>query len=173
MSYEFPRGWIPTKPESLHDINSRIGAGARAMILQQHPEFANARFSSSSGIVFYASRKGDGDGERIAVPSLLINAVPSRLDYLNFNAFQQQAESLAATSGMKIVSPAQEFSVKARQFLRVDYERNSGGKPVYQAHVQTLAADYLLTIEFFAASRDELEQIVGSLQSILVKDEDP
>jgi tetratricopeptide (TPR) repeat protein len=173
MSYEFPRGWIAAKPESLHALNDRSEAGAKAAILQQHPELADSLRFSVRKIVFYASRRGDGDGQRLGLPSLRISATPSRLDSLRLDTFQQMMDHMAAASGLKLSAPASEYTVNKHQFLRADFERTSGGARVYQSYVQTLSEDYLLTIEIFASSPEELQQAAASLQSMAITEEAP
>lgn len=166
MSYEFPQGWIAAKPESIHALNERAEAAAKAAILQQHPELADSMRFSTPKTVFYASRKGQGDAQRVALPSLRISAASTRLESLNPNTFSQLSENMAVANGMKIVGHASEFAVKDHQFLRADFERNSGQSRFCYSYIQTLAGDYLLTIELFASSTDELQQIAASLQSI-------
>jgi len=173
LSYEFPRGWIAARPESLHVLNERSEAGAKAAVLQQHPELADSLRFSIPKIVFYASRKGDGDGQRMGLPSLRISATPSRLDSLRLGTFQQMMDHLAVASGLKLFAQASEYIVNKHEFLRADFERSSGGTHVYQSYVQTLSEDYLLTIEIFASSPDELQQVAASLQSMSITDEDP
>jgi len=173
LSYEFPRGWIAARPESLHVLNERSEAGAKAAVLQQHPELADTLRFSIPKIVFYASRKGDGDGQRMGLPSLRISATPSRLDSLRLGTFQQMMDHLAVASGLKLFAQASEYIVNKHEFLRADFERSSGGTHVYQSYVQTLSEDYLLTIEIFASSPDELQQVAASLQSMSITDEDP
>ncbi len=173
MSYEFPLGWIAAKPESLHVLNERSEAGAKAAVLQQHPELADSLRFSTPKIVFYASRKGDGDGQRLGLPSLRISATPSRLDSLRLSTFQQMMDHMAVASGLKLFAQASEYTVNKHQFLRADFEQSSGGTHVYQSYVQTLSEDYLLTIEVFASSPDELRQVAASLQSMSITEEDP
>jgi len=173
MSYEFPRGWVAAKPGSLHVLNERSEAGAKAAVLQQHPELADSLRFSTPKIVFYASRKGDGDGQRPGLPSLRISATPSRLDSLRLSTFQQMMDHMAVASGLKPFAQASEYTVNKHQFLRADFERNSGGIHVYQSYVQTLSEDYLFTIEILASSLDELQQVAASLQSMSITEEDP
>ena len=173
MSYEFPRGWVAAKPGSLHVLNERSEAGAKAAVLQQHPELADSLRFSTPKIVFYASRKGDGDGQRLGLPSLRISATPSRLDSLRLSTFQQMMDHMAVASGLKPFAQASEYTVNKHQFLRADFEQSSGGTHVYQSYVQTLSEDYLLTIEVFASSPDELQQVAASLQSMSITEEDP
>jgi thiol-disulfide isomerase/thioredoxin len=173
MSYEFPRGWIAARPESLHMLNDRSEAAFKASILQQHPELTGPQRFTVPKIVFYASRKGDGDGQHLSLPSLRISAVPSRLDSLRLSNFRQMTDNMALASGSKILAPASEYTVNKHQFLRADFERPSGAARVYQSYVQTLSEDYLLTIEIFAVSAAELQQIAASLQSMSITEDEP
>jgi len=173
FSFEFPQGWIAAKTESLAAVNERNEAAAKAALLQQHPEAAsgNMRFSGAK-IIFYASRKGEGDGQHMSVPSMRITAAPTRLDTLNANRFRDMTERMAAAADMKIVAPALEFLVKDHQFLRVDFEQGAGRSRIYQSQIQTLAGDSLLTIDIFATSTDELQKIVSTMQTMTIKDDD-
>lgn len=173
MSYQFPQGWIATKPESLHGINERTETGAKASILQQHPELANSLRINVPKVVFYAAKRGEWDGQLITIPSIRITAVPSRLDEVNMNAFQQVVEKMATASNLKIATAPAEFHVNKHQFARADFERSVGSLRVYQSYVQSVAGDYLLTVEIYASSMDELQQAAASLQSMAITDEDP
>ena len=171
ITFEFPRGWIAAKPQSLHEANEQAEAKMRANILQQHPEMADRMVVASPKIVFYASRRGEGNGERMAIPCIRIRAVPTSLGELSLNAFTQLAQNMATASGMRMLAPPAEFTVKEHSFLRVDFEQRKGGARVYYAFVQTLAGDYLLGIEITASSLNELQQITASLQSMIISDE--
>jgi len=173
FSFEFPQGWIAAKTESLTAVNERNEAAAKAAMLQQHPEAAsgNMHFSGAK-IVFYASRKGEGDGQQMSVPSMRITAAPTRMDTLNANRFRDMTERMAAAADMKIVAPALEFLVKDHQFLRVDFERGAGRSRMYQSQIQTLSGDSLLTIDIFATSTDELQKIASTMQTMRIKDDD-
>jgi len=175
LSCTLPKNWISAKPESLHALNERAEAAAKATALQQHPELAGSgsvRFSIPK-TVLYASLRGEGDGQRIALPSLRISAIPSRRDLLDPNFFSQQTQRVAASSGMKAVSPASQFTVNDHQFLRADFERTSGPSRICYSYVQTLARDYLLVIELFASSPEELQQIAAFLQSVSITGDVP
>jgi thiol-disulfide isomerase/thioredoxin len=173
FSFEFPQGWIAAKTESLAAVNERNEAAAKAALLQQHPEAVsrNMRFSGAK-IVFYASRKSEGDGQQMSVPSMRITAAPTQMDTLNANRFRDMTERMAAAADMKIVAPALEFLVKDHQFLRVDFERGAGRSRMYQSQIQTLSGDSLLTIDIFATSTDELQKIASTMQTMTIKDED-
>lgn len=44
---------------------------------------------------------------------------------------------------------------------------------MYQSMVQTVAGDYLPTIEIYAYATEELEQMAASLEAMAVSDEEP
>jgi thiol-disulfide isomerase/thioredoxin len=175
MTFQFPQNWRAQNPDSLQALNDRVEGAARAAMLQQHPEFAN---SPSQRIivpktVFYASRKGEWDGQHINFPSLRISAVATGLDAVNLEPFQKMVTNVAGASGMKIVGAASEFQVNKHPFVRADFERSAGAVRIYQSLVQTVAGDYLLNIEIYAYSLDELQQVAASLQSMSIAEEDP
>ena len=171
MTYQFPAGWVLAKPEDLHVLNARSEAAAKASVLQQHPELASSLHLAVPKVVFYASRKGS-DGQRIEVPSIRITAVPSRLDSVSLDNFEVLVTNRAAASGLKSTGPASEFHVNKHTFVRADFERSVGAVSVYQSFVQTIAGDYLLTIEIYAYSTGELQQVAASLQSMSISDDD-
>jgi len=172
MTFQFPQNWRAVNPESLQALNERVEAGAKAAILQQHPEFANSPNLLMPKTVFYASRKEEWDGQHINIPSLRVGAIPSRLDKVKLDAFEKMVTTMATASSMKIVGPASEFQVNKHSFVRADFERSVGATHIYQSLVQTIAGDYLLTIEIYAYSLDELQQAVASLQSMSISDEE-
>jgi len=175
LTFQFPQNWRAQNPTSLQGLNDRVEAAAKAAMLQQHPEFANSppQKLMVPKTVFYASRKGDWDGQHINMPSLRIGAIPSGLDAVCLDAFQSMVANMAAASGMKIVGAASEFQVNKHPFVRADFERSVGAVRIYQSFVQTIAGDYLLNIEIYAYSLDELQQAAASLQSMSISDEDP
>ena len=174
MTFQFPQDWRAQDFASLKALNDRVEAAARAAILQQHPEFAS---SPSQRLivpktVFYASRKGDWDGQHINMPSVRIGATPTGLEAVNLDSFEKIVANLAAAPGMKIVGAASEFQVNKHSFVRADFERGAGAVHIYQSIVQTVAGDYLLSIEIYAYSLDELRQVAASLQSMSITEED-
>lgn len=173
LSYEYPRGWIPASPDQVHSINERTEAAAKASILQQRPELANSLRLNVPKVVFYASRKGNWDGQHYDLPSIRMVANPTRLDEINPDTFEQLASSRATAAGMKVLGEVSMFEVNKHRFFRADYEHSVGATRVYQSFVQTIAGDYLLTIELYAYSSDELNQAAASLKAMFITDDDP
>ena len=171
LRYEFPKAWIAAKAESLHEINVKAEAAAKASILQQHPEMAEHLNLMMPVTVFYASKRGEGNPQRLSLPCIRINATPARMSQLSLETFQRMADNMAVASSAKLMGPANKYDVKEHNFLRVDMERNVGGTRLYQAYVQTASEDYLLTIEIYATSAEELQNVGETLQTMVVKDE--
>jgi len=168
LAYEFPHGWIAAKPDTLHALNEKLEATAKASILQQHPEAAGNLRVMSPKIVFYASRRGDGDGQRFSFPCIRIMATPSRATSFQFDPFRQTTEAMANAYGAKLSLAPAEYRVKDHPFMRADFERSMGGQRILQAYVQTLSEDYLLTIEIYALSGDDKQAAVDSLQKLII-----
>jgi thiol-disulfide isomerase/thioredoxin len=173
LTFQFPQGWTAASAELLHTINERTEAAAKAAILKQHPELMDSSRISVPKFIFYGSRKGDWDGQHMAIPSIRISAIPSRLDSVTLDAFQHTIVNRIVASGMAIIGTPSEFQVNKHPFVRGDFERSVGALHVYQSYVQTIAGDYLLTIELFASSQEELQQIAASLQSMSITDDEP
>lgn len=172
MTFQFPQNWHAANPDTLHSLNQSAQAAAKATILQPHPEFANSPNLLMPTMVFYASRKGGWDGQHVEVPSIRVSAIPSRLDSLHLDMFQQMMTNKAIASGLKMIGTVSEFHVNKHPFVRADFQRSVGAISVYQSFVQTIAGDYLLTLEIYAYSLDELQQVAASLQSISITDDD-
>jgi len=171
LTYEFPRNWVAARPEALHRLNEKTEAAAKASILQQHPEMAANLGVMTSKVIFYSSRRGDGDGQRLSFPCIRIAASPSRASSLRLDTFAQMSAAMATGSGAKFTGIPQEYQVKDHSFLRTDFERSLGGQRILQTYIQTLSEDYLLTIEIYALSGNDKQSAVDSLQGLVIEDE--
>jgi len=172
MTFQFPQSLVPAGADALRAVNERREAAAKAALLQQHPELANSPNISMPKTVFYASRKGLWDGQHVDIPSIRINAGSSRLDAVSLDTFQRMVEKMSAASGLKLTGPPVEFRVNKHPFVRADFDHSVGAVHMYQSMVQTIAGDYLLTVEIYAYSAAELQQVAACLQTMAISDED-
>ena len=170
MTYEFPHGWLAAKAIEIHDANARGRTAAAATILQQHPEVDVSRIIMPK-LVFYASRRGEGDGQKLSMPCLRIMAAPTRFDTPSDDMFNRVTQDHSTRMNMKIIAGPMKFKVKEHEFVRADFQRSTPSE-MYQAYIQTVAQDQLLTIEIFAATTDELQKIADSLQSMEISNAD-
>jgi hypothetical protein len=171
LTYEFPRNWIAAKPEMLHKLNEKAEAAAKASILQQYPEMTDNLRIMTTKVVFYSSRRGDGDGQRLSFPCVRITASPSRAGSLKLDSFRQITDTMAAGASTMVTTAPEEYQVSDHSFLRADFERSMGGQRILQTYVQTLSEDYLLTIEIYALSSNDKQAALDSLQKLLIKED--
>jgi thiol-disulfide isomerase/thioredoxin len=170
LVYEFPSGWSAASSEKLHSLNVKAEASAKASLAKQRPDLGNSTMLMMKNI-FYASKRGDGDAEKLMLPCIRISAIPARVDSISVNQFQKMAENMAGASSGELMQSVSEFVVKDHPFVRADIERMAGGMHIYQTYVQTLAADYLLTIEIYTTSAEELKKAAATLETMVIKDE--
>jgi thiol-disulfide isomerase/thioredoxin len=165
FSYEFPPGWIAAKPEGLRAANESIAASAKAFALQQHPESGGTPHIMVPKIIFYASRRGEGDGQRFVIPSLRITAMEWSLPELTLDTVKRDAERMEG-AGMNLVRSPEEYSIGEQQLFRTDFENTRTNPHSWMCYIQTVVEGYLLTLEIFAADKQELEQLAPTTQSL-------
>ena len=166
ISYQLPAGWIALSPENLHQTNLRIGSKLRNFA-RIHPELPGDVEAYIAQYALYASRQGEGDGQRIAVPCLRFSITPSKDPDLKLEEFEHFAESMSAIPGIRLRREAAEFTVKEHRFVRADFDRSSEKSHAFEALVRTLVGGkYLLEIEIFTGTAMELQKIVDTLQTM-------
>jgi thiol-disulfide isomerase/thioredoxin len=171
LRYEFPAGWKAAKPEEVHESNQRSDAGIRAVLEKQHPELAGSMHIAVPAVIFYASKHGDGEPQKPVLNSMRIVAQVTQLDTVDEGGFGQVTARMINLSQLKQVGSTANFQVKGHKYMRADFERTNGALHYYQSLAHTVAGDYLLQIECFAPSIEELKQITDSLLKMEVKDE--
>jgi thiol-disulfide isomerase/thioredoxin len=170
LRYEFPAGWRAAKPEEVHESNQRSETAIRALLEKQHPELAGSAHIAVPEVVFYASKRGDGEPQKPVLNSIRIVAQVTQRDTVDEDGFGQLTARMINVSQLKQVGNTANFEVKGHKFMRADFERTNGALHYYQSLAQTVAGDYLLQIECFAPSVEELKQITDSLLKMEVKD---
>jgi thiol-disulfide isomerase/thioredoxin len=162
MSFEFPKGWVTATAESIRDVNQR----GQALAAQRSTSGVKVRVPKA---IFYAAPRGTGDALRMALPSLRINVTEGGGGRLTLDYFDRMTQSMAQP-GVKLVAAPSEFQVRNHHFMRADLE-HSGSSHFYRAFILTQAVDYMVTIEVIAASQDELQRILSSLQSMSFRED--
>lgn len=165
LSYQFPKGWVPARPEILREANEKALAMMKATALQQHSALDSSTRIMAPEVIFYASSRGEGDGFRLAVPSVRITAVPWRSALLTLDDVQLSASSMERM-GFSVVRAPEEFTAGDHQCFRVDFENKRQSPHSWVARIQTLVDEYLVTLEILATSQLELEQLTATAQSL-------
>ena len=63
----------------------------------------------TTAVVFYSSRRGEGDAQRLAFPCIRIMASPSRASLLRLDAFRQMTDAMAAGENAKVTVAPQKY----------------------------------------------------------------
>ena len=168
LSYRYPAGWVGVNFEKSQAM-TQASLGSAASGPQSQP--GSSRMVPIPKMIFYASRKGQFEG-RLEIPCVRITAIDSGLDDVSVDWFQEAAQQMASASQLRIIGQPQEFQVNQHRFVRADFERSIGVLHVYQSLVQTIAAEHLLSIEIYASTQDELQQIAASVQTMVIKNTD-
>jgi len=173
IRYEFPEGWIAAQPEALLEANQHIEASMREQLLKQQAQASESLQILPPTILFYASRRGDGEPEKPVMSSISIRAQQTNVDPLDVARFRALTYKMASAGQTKLVAPTASFDVAGHKFLRADFERSIGGAIHYfLGIVETKAGNSLLHIEIYAASAEELGQIADTLQTMKIDNDD-
>jgi hypothetical protein len=78
----------------------------------------------------------------------------------------------SAQTGAKLTGDPAEVVLNRHHLFRADMEMTSGATHFYRTYVQTRSGGYAVTLEFFASSKDELQRITGSLNSLTFEEEE-
>jgi len=167
LTFDFPPNWVAVSQSVLKPINEQAEQSAKAT-LPQRPELANATVVAPK-VIFYASRKGAGDGKRIEIPSIRITALRTPAQILTLDSFQRTVIQMAGGSSLQVLAAPSEYRVDDHAFFRVDLGRATGAR-YYTSFVRTLTGNYFLNIELFAYSAEELQQVASSLQAISISE---
>jgi thiol-disulfide isomerase/thioredoxin len=170
MRFEFPATWTAAKIETLHAANQETIHSALAALQKQHPEITTPPLILGPKAIFYASKRGDGSVQRATLSSIRIQALETDRK-LTEELFRNTTQRMGASDLLEVTPPTA-FEVKQHKFIRAEFERRSGALHYYQGIAQTDAGDYLLTIDWFAASLDELRTIGESLQKMEIRNEE-
>jgi thiol-disulfide isomerase/thioredoxin len=169
IRFEFPATWTAAKIETLHAANEESIHSAVAALQKLHPEMSTPLSIRGPKAIFYASKYGDGSAQRATLSSIRIQALETDRK-MTEELFRSSAQPMGVSDVE--VSPPSAFEVRQHKFIRAEFERRSGALHYYQGIAQTDAGDYLLIIDWFAASLDELRTIGGSLQKMEIRNEE-
>jgi len=166
LAYRAPQGWIGATTEKLAQGNEARLARVTGNVVQQHPGESSLHVIAPKAL-FYASPNGGGDGDQISLPSVRIMVVEWSAEPPSLDTVAHDAEE-KAKQGVTLLNPPTEYKVGGQVFLRADYKDESQKPPQWECHVQTVARGYLLTLEIYAGSAEELLQAASTVTSFSV-----
>ncbi len=173
IRYEYPEGWIAAQPEALLAANQHIEASMNAQRIKQEAQASESMKILPAAILFYASRRGDGEPEKPVTSSISIRVQQSSVDPLDVARFRSMTYEMVNAGQTKLVAPTASFDVAGHKFLRADFERSIGGAiHYYLVIVETKAGNSFVHIEIYAESAEELRQIADTLRTLKIENEE-
>jgi len=167
LSYQFPSGWIAAAPETLHEVNERLEASARARVMQEHPEASGALQITVPKTILYVSQRGEGDGQRMGIPCIRIITAPWKGPGIGItlDSVKSQLERMSSP-GTSLVRGPEKFTVSEQDFFRTDFQRPGNYGQAWVSRIQTVANGYYVVLEVFAKDRGQLEDLVSTLKTL-------
>jgi len=117
-----------------------------------------------SRTIFYASANGQGDGMRYSIPCVRITAMPWPYPSLTVDALH--AMGATGIPGLNPVGAIQYSTIGGHDTYRSDYEGGQANMHFRMARFQFVTDGHLVTIEMFATSQEQLDQMAATVQSL-------
>ena len=172
IRYEYPEGWVVAKQEALKAANAQKDAETKAALLKQNLQSADDITIIPPKIIFYASQHGDGEPGRPALSSVRMQVQQSKLEVVDEDKFHDSMAKLMAAEGLKQAAAPTSFMVEKHKFVRADLERSNGALHYYESYLMTVTGDYLLKVEIFASTMEELKALAATIEKIEIDDEE-
>jgi hypothetical protein len=96
----------------------------------------------------------------------------SKLEVVNEGKFRDSMAKLMAAEGLKQAAAPTSFMVEKHKFVRADLERSLGALHYYESYLMTVTGDYLLKVEIFAPTMEELKTLAATIEKIEIDDEE-
>jgi tetratricopeptide (TPR) repeat protein/peroxiredoxin len=159
FSYQLPPNWTAVAPQIVQAASEKAQANLQAKFLEQHPEQRASMHLNLPSVVFYASRSGQGDGQRLSFPCARISAWPATGAVPTLGQVKARAQAIQPP-GVTMAGDPEEFTVDGQEFLRMELV-NSTPK-VWVSRIVTIIHGQLVALEFFAIDQQELEGLIST-----------
>jgi thiol-disulfide isomerase/thioredoxin len=169
FTYHYPEGWSAANPDAIRAANDQAKALSKSDTRQDSSASRNTGYFSVPEMLFYATMREETAFP--AVPSIRITAFDSPGAVLTLEYIQYTAAAMART-GLRQLREPSKITVDDQALFRVDFEDDREGAHVLIAQFQTAVEDHVLTVEFRAASPQELEQLAATIQTCTFSDPD-
>ncbi len=161
FSYQLPPNWTAAAAQIVQAATEKAQADLRAKFLDQHPEQRGSAHLNLPSVVFYASRSGQGDGQRLFFPCARISVWPATGSVPTLGQVKARTQAMQPP-GVTMAGDPEEFTVDGQEFLRLELLNSNSTPPVWVSRNVTIIHGQLLALEFFATARQELEGLSAS-----------
>jgi hypothetical protein len=127
--------------------------------MQEHPEASSNVQINVLKTILYVSPRGEGDGQRMNIPCIRINAMPWKRPDIPL-------DSVMITTGTSLVRGPEKFTVSGQDLFRADFIHSGNYMQTRSSHIQTIANGYLVMLEVYAKDSEQLEELVSTLETL-------
>jgi len=169
MTYEFPKGWSVDQ-SAIDTANAPRKRGA--------PTDPNDRrvydaLNAYRDYVLLEVSQHPAHDSRVAGPRIIfaVSTGPDVSDQTVKDLMSQEKRMVSETMGRRLIREPTEYTLGGQKFSRIDVEISwipsvERHGPVYKSSVATVRQGYLLAFQLFADSREQLDQLFDTLNSL-------
>jgi tetratricopeptide (TPR) repeat protein len=156
FSYQLPPNWTAVAPQIVQAATEKAQADLQAKFLEQHPEQRGSTHLNLPSVVLYASRSGQGDGQRLSFPCARISVWLATGSVPTLGQLKARAQAILPP-GVTMAGDPEEFTIDGQEFLRVKLVNSNSTPHVWVSRIVTIVHGQLLALELFATDQQELE----------------
>jgi thiol-disulfide isomerase/thioredoxin len=168
FSYQFPADWVVVAPETVRAADAKAKADAQAIFLAQHAGENTSSRMRTFTVVFYASKSGRGDGQRISAPCVRISILPWIRSSVTLGEVQAWEEK-SVPPGWQVSQTPKEVDLQGQQLFRTELMTTNQSPPVWACRILTVTHGRLLRLEALTRDKEELARL-GSTEALQVPD---
>ena len=155
LSYRFPQSWIPASLDELEQLNATTLGW-----MNDHASAQPVRVACPKTI-FQAKVDSRSRAPFVRITVQLSNS-------LTLESLRNDAGSLKDSTGVIILASVQQLAAGKRTFFRTDYQLPLTDPPTWMATIDSQAGPYRITLEIWARSKEELESLAATAQSLSI-----
>src|SRR5271156_77657 len=165
FTYRIPAGWTVEKSE----ITLKRNKMATVHVKPQGSALTAETLKITSPIILLNATPVDvADRERLGLPCVSISVNPAGPEPLSLETVKkslQSGESLRQAHAIELLSDPVELTVHGRTFFRKDFKEARDGSVLWNTYFVTSIHGGVLIVNFRANSKEELDQILTTMQT--------
>lgn len=155
LFYRPPQSWTPDTPDQLDQAN----AATRAWLTDHASEESGA--IPFPKIIFEAKLE-----PRAKAPLIRITVRPAQS--LTLETAASEADHLKSGYGLALTSSPQQVRIGSRSFIRTDFQLPQADPPLWITSIETDVQQCRVTLEIYARSKEQLDSLIASAQSLTI-----
>lgn len=155
LAYRFPQSWTSATPEDLDQSNAE-----NLRWMREHAA-AEAKDVPVPKTIFQAQ-----PDSRSRLPFVRITV--QKCDAVTADTVQQNAAELKRFYGLAVIDPPHQITIGKGTLFRTDFQLPLANPPAWATSLETMAVGYRVALEIYARSKEELDSLAGTAQSLSI-----